>query len=78
MWARFWETFGEDPYLASVMGASFVRGLEGQDIADEKHVAASLKLADRAYVLENGQIRLEGSGAELMGDPKVREAYLGL
>ncbi len=43
LWARFWETFGEDPYLASVMGASFVRGLEGQDIADEKHVAASLK-----------------------------------
>ncbi len=43
LWARFWETFGEDPYLASVMGASFVRGLEGNDIADEKHVAASLK-----------------------------------
>jgi len=43
LWARFWETFGEDPYLASVMGASFVRGLEGQDVSDEKHVAASLK-----------------------------------
>ena len=25
-WPRFWETFGEDPYLASVMGAAFVRG----------------------------------------------------
>ena len=43
LWARFWETFGEDPYLASVMGASFVRGLEGQNIADERHVASSLK-----------------------------------
>jgi len=43
LWARFWETFGEDPYLASVMGASFVRGLEGKDIGDEKHVAACLK-----------------------------------
>jgi beta-glucosidase len=43
LWARFWETFGEDPYLAKVMGASFVRGLEGNDISDEKHVAASLK-----------------------------------
>lgn len=43
VWARFWETFGEDPYLASVMGASFVRGMEGDDIADEKHVAACLK-----------------------------------
>ncbi len=43
LWARFWETFGEDPYLVSVMGASFVRGLEGQNIADEKSVASSLK-----------------------------------
>lgn len=43
LWARFWETFGEDPYLASVMGASFVRGLEGDDISDEKRVAACLK-----------------------------------
>jgi beta-glucosidase len=43
LWARFWETFGEDPYLTSVMGASFVRGLEGQDVSDERHVASSLK-----------------------------------
>ena len=43
LWARFWETFGEDPYLAKVMGVSFVRGLEGDDISDPKHVAASLK-----------------------------------
>lgn len=43
LWARFWETFGEDPYLASVMGASFVRGLEGQDIGSDKQVASSLK-----------------------------------
>lgn len=43
LWARFWETFGEDPYLATVMGVSFVRGLEGQDISSDKQVAASLK-----------------------------------
>ncbi len=42
-WARFWETFGEDPYLAKVMGASFVRGLEGTDVSSDTHVAASLK-----------------------------------
>ncbi|HEY8559789.1 MAG TPA: glycoside hydrolase family 3 N-terminal domain-containing protein [Pyrinomonadaceae bacterium] len=42
-WARLWETFGEDPYLAKVMGAAFVRGLEGDDVADGKRVAASLK-----------------------------------
>jgi len=44
----------------------------------EQNVAASLQLADRAYVLENGSIVLEGSGAALLDDPRVREAYLGL
>ena len=44
----------------------------------EQNVAASLQLADRAYVLENGSIVLEGSGAALLEDPRVREAYLGL
>ena len=43
MWARLWETFGEDPYLATVMGAAFVRGLEGADVSSGKNVAASLK-----------------------------------
>ncbi len=44
----------------------------------EQNVAASLRLADRAYVLENGNIVLEGSGEALLDDPRVREAYLGL
>ncbi len=43
LWPRFWETFGEDPYLASVMGVAFVRGLEGKDVADDVSVASSLK-----------------------------------
>ncbi len=44
----------------------------------EQNVAASLQLADRACVLENGRIVLEGSGAALLDDPRVKEAYLGL
>jgi branched-chain amino acid transport system ATP-binding protein len=44
----------------------------------EQNVAASLKLADRAYVLENGSVVLAGTGAELLDDPRVRDAYLGL
>ena len=44
----------------------------------EQNVAASLKLADRAYVLENGSVVLEGTGAQLLTDPRVKEAYLGL
>jgi len=43
LWPRFWETFGEDPYLAKVMGVAFVRGLEGNNVADERSVASSLK-----------------------------------
>ena len=44
----------------------------------EQNVALSLKLASRAYVLENGRIALSGSGAELLADDRVRKAYLGL
>jgi branched-chain amino acid transport system ATP-binding protein len=44
----------------------------------EQNVAASLRLADRAYVLENGRITLEGTGAELLADDRVRQAYLGM
>src|SRR5689334_10990287 len=43
LWPRFWETFGEDPYLAKVMGVAFVRGLEGSDVASQQQVASSLK-----------------------------------
>jgi len=44
----------------------------------EQNVAVSLKLADHAYVLENGRITLDGSGAELLSHDRVRQAYLGL
>jgi branched-chain amino acid transport system ATP-binding protein len=44
----------------------------------EQNVALSLKLASRAYVLENGRITLNGTGAELLADDRVRSAYLGL
>ena len=44
----------------------------------EQNVAVSLKLASHAYVLENGRITLKGSGAELLADDRVRQAYLGL
>jgi beta-glucosidase len=43
LWPRFWETFGEDPYLAKVLGVAFVRGLEGSDVASQDRVASSLK-----------------------------------
>src|SRR5690349_9739199 len=44
----------------------------------EQNVAVSLKLASQAYVLENGRITLAGTGEGLLGDDRVRQAYLGL
>jgi branched-chain amino acid transport system ATP-binding protein len=44
----------------------------------EQNVAVSLRLADRAYVLENGRVTLTGSGADLLADDRVRQAYLGM
>jgi branched-chain amino acid transport system ATP-binding protein len=44
----------------------------------EQNVAVSLKLASRAYVLENGRVTLSGTGQELLADDRVRQAYLGM
>jgi branched-chain amino acid transport system ATP-binding protein len=44
----------------------------------EQNVAVSLKLAVRAYVLENGRVTLSGTGEELLADDRVRQAYLGM
>jgi branched-chain amino acid transport system ATP-binding protein len=44
----------------------------------EQNVAVSLKLARRAYVLENGRVVMTGTGAALLGDERVRQAYLGM
>jgi branched-chain amino acid transport system ATP-binding protein len=44
----------------------------------EQNVRNTLEISDRAYVLENGRIVLEGTGRELLADPQVKESYLGL
>jgi len=43
----------------------------------EQNAFAALKIAHYAYVLEVGVIVLQGSGAELIADARVRKAYLG-
>jgi len=43
----------------------------------EQNAAKALSIADRAYVLETGNITKEGSGQSLLNDPAVRAAYLG-
>ncbi len=43
----------------------------------EQNANMALHVADRAYVIENGKISMEGTGKELLEDEKVRAAYLG-
>lgn len=43
----------------------------------EQNANQALKIADRAYVLENGRVVMQGTGQALLTDPKVRDAYLG-
>ncbi|MFW6077026.1 MAG: ABC transporter ATP-binding protein [Hyphomicrobiales bacterium] len=43
----------------------------------EQNAAVALEVADRAYVLESGEVQLSGASGELADDPRVREAYLG-
>lgn len=44
----------------------------------EQNARQALKIADRAYVLENGRIMLEGTGEEMLNNEQVKQAYLGL
>jgi branched-chain amino acid transport system ATP-binding protein len=44
----------------------------------EQNAFAALELCDRAYVLEQGRVTKSGTGAELLDDPQVRNAYLGI
>ena len=58
-----------------------IQSLRGRGITIllvEQNVALSLKLSQRAYVLENGEIVMSGTGEALLHDDRVRRAYLGL
>ena len=44
----------------------------------EQNLAAALQIATRGYVIETGQVRLQGTAKELRDDPQIRAAYLGL
>jgi branched-chain amino acid transport system ATP-binding protein len=64
--------------VAEVMGALSRLHRDGLTILlVEQNAQAALEIADRGYVLEAGALTLEGSAAELLGNPALREAYLG-
>jgi branched-chain amino acid transport system ATP-binding protein len=44
----------------------------------EQNVQHSCQISDRAFVIENGEVVLNGTGAEMLENPHVRRAYLGL
>ncbi|AFM01716.1 MULTISPECIES: ABC transporter ATP-binding protein [Desulfitobacterium] len=44
----------------------------------EQNVAKTLSMCDRAYVLENGRVIMEGQGQELLNNEHIKEAYLGI
>jgi branched-chain amino acid transport system ATP-binding protein len=44
----------------------------------EQNVRATLEIADHAFVLENGRVEISGPARDLLADPRVQQAYLGL
>lgn len=72
LWARFPETFGEDPYLASVMGVATVRGFQGDNASSPNGVAACMKHYMGYSFPFNGKDR----SPALMPDWYLREYFL--
>jgi len=73
-------SFGLAPTLVAEV-FRVIQALQEQGIAIllvEQNVRRALEIANRAYVLENGRIALEGTGTELLESEYVRRAYLGL
>lgn len=73
-------TTGLAPILAEEAYASLkVLRAEGTTVlVAEQQVPLALDLADRAYVIEDGRIQMEGAADDLRGDPGVQRAYLGI
>ncbi len=66
-------------FTANVFDTLKILGDQGLTILlVSQEVELSLALSNRAYVLENGQITLEGKSSDLLCDDKVRESYLGM
>ena len=68
---RFWSTKS-----SSCLDSQRQRGLTL--LLVEQNASAALAIADRGYVLETGRITIAGQGKELLDDPRVRAAYLGV
>lgn len=73
-------SLGLSPLLVEEMFALVTR-INAEGVAVllvEQNVMQSLGVAGRAYVLEQGQLVMQGTAAEMLADPRLRQAYLGL
>jgi branched-chain amino acid transport system ATP-binding protein len=73
-------TLGLSPKIALEI-YTFLKRLNGSGMSlllVSQDVIQALKISNRAYIIENGQIIMEGSGQEFLRNPKVKEAYLGI
>jgi branched-chain amino acid transport system ATP-binding protein len=73
-------SLGLSPLLVEEM-FTLIRRLHAEGLAVllvEQNVGQSLEIADRAYVLENGQVRFSGAPADLLASADLKRAYLGL
>jgi branched-chain amino acid transport system ATP-binding protein len=73
-------SLGLSPLLVEELFALIAR-LHGDGLSVllvEQNVGQSLDIADRAYVLENGALRFEGTPATLLASPELKRAYLGI
>ena len=73
-------TLGLAPVMALEIFA-LVRRLSADGLTlllAEQDVHRTLEVASHAYVIENGRVAAEGPAAEIAGDPRIRQAYLGL
>jgi branched-chain amino acid transport system ATP-binding protein len=73
-------SLGLSPRLVEEVFA-LIEGIRRDGIAVllvEQNVVQSLEIADRAYVLENGTVALEGPARDLLADPALKRSYLGL
>ena len=71
-WGRVDETFGEDPYLTSVLGAAIIRGYQGDDLADDEHILACAK----HYIAYGEAVGGRDSADTEITERKLREVFL--
>lgn len=71
-WARFWETFGEDPYLAKTLGNAMIKGYQGNDISHPEKVAACMK----HFLGYSGPFTGKDRTQALIPERQLREYYL--